>query len=444
MSELIGLDLHQDLLFLTRGRDFKWTFQNLDETTKQPTNFPSGDLFFELDTGGQQNAVQQISQTAASGGTYTLGVGGQTTGALAYDMVVQSSHDATPDITSALEGLSTVGVGNVSLTPAQLFPVWEIDLTLNAGNNELQQLVFTGVTGGTFKLGYGGLFTPVLAWNAAPSAVQTALEALTGIGTGNVAVTPITNGYQFEFIGAKADTNVDQLLVVALGIDLSQPFFIFGLTGDLNLTAKVSTVLDGSPKFTDSMVNTLNTTVNNMFNSFDSLLGVNIDYEVLSDLNTKLTVTSLKAFAESELLTFSIDVTGQLVEGFLNSVAQFLGIFDTIDVDFYWNRVFQVEFVGDLAELPQPKIVADITHLTGLNDEQAISVDVLQKGVSRWTNWPFTVDGSSASIVIEAPACDVIQARTSWQLVFKPEGEDATAGGDPLALGIVRTQGDDR
>jgi hypothetical protein len=46
---IIGTPLEADQLVLTTGRDFKWSFQNLDEFGA-PTNFPAGTLFFELQT----------------------------------------------------------------------------------------------------------------------------------------------------------------------------------------------------------------------------------------------------------------------------------------------------------------------------------------------------------------------------------------------------------
>ncbi len=51
-------------------------------------------------------------------------------------------------------------------------------------------------TGGTFTLSYGGQTTAGIAWNAAASAVQSALQALSSIGVGNVAV---SGGYNSGF-----------------------------------------------------------------------------------------------------------------------------------------------------------------------------------------------------------------------------------------------------
>lgn len=46
---VIGVDLPQDELVLTKGRDFKWAFVNLNDAGVA-TAFPAGTLFFEFDT----------------------------------------------------------------------------------------------------------------------------------------------------------------------------------------------------------------------------------------------------------------------------------------------------------------------------------------------------------------------------------------------------------
>ena len=45
----IGIRVDQDTLVLWRGRDFKWAFDNLDESG-DPVAFPAGRLYFEFDT----------------------------------------------------------------------------------------------------------------------------------------------------------------------------------------------------------------------------------------------------------------------------------------------------------------------------------------------------------------------------------------------------------
>jgi hypothetical protein len=91
-------------------------------------------------------------------------------------------------------------------------PIW-IDC---ASANEIQTVTITGTpTGGTFTLSYQGQTTSGIAYNAAAATVQTALEGLSSIGSGNVACTggalPGT-AVDVEFQGDLANTNVDVML----------------------------------------------------------------------------------------------------------------------------------------------------------------------------------------------------------------------------------------
>jgi len=49
MMAVIGVELDQDELVLTKGRDFKWAFVNLDASGAAQA-FPDGTLYFELYT----------------------------------------------------------------------------------------------------------------------------------------------------------------------------------------------------------------------------------------------------------------------------------------------------------------------------------------------------------------------------------------------------------
>lgn len=87
------------------------------------------------------------------------------------------------------------------------------------GTNEQQTVTITGTpTGGTFTLTYNGATTAAIAYNAASSAVQTALEALPNIGVGNVAVSggpgPGTP-YVLTFQNQLARQNVAQMTAAA-------------------------------------------------------------------------------------------------------------------------------------------------------------------------------------------------------------------------------------
>jgi hypothetical protein len=91
---------------------------------------------------------------------------------------------------------------------------WDPSRTSNV--NDVQSLTTVGApSGGTFALSFHGQVTSALNWNATPSDVQTALQALGGIGSGNVACTgsalpfgTITITFQGTLAGASQPTLV--------------------------------------------------------------------------------------------------------------------------------------------------------------------------------------------------------------------------------------------
>lgn len=90
-----------------------------------------------------------------------------------------------------------------------------MDFGARLTGDEIQTVTITGgPTAGTFTLTYSGQTTAGVAYNAAATAVQTALEALSNIGTGNVLVTggpgPATP-YSVRFIAALGQTDVAQM-----------------------------------------------------------------------------------------------------------------------------------------------------------------------------------------------------------------------------------------
>lgn len=91
-----------------------------------------------------------------------------------------------------------------------------------AGTSEVQTITITGTpTGGTFTLTYRGQTTAGIAYNATNTTVDTALEGLSTIGTGNVAVTggpgPGTP-YVVTFGGALASQNARPITANAAGL----------------------------------------------------------------------------------------------------------------------------------------------------------------------------------------------------------------------------------
>ena len=139
MSEdIIGIPLTPLPMVLTRGRDFVWGFENLG-TNDSPEAFPAGDLYFELDTGGQHNAIQRVGVLHANGGTYKLGFNGNYPSApdIDYNDISENPQNQPGDITDYLERVptasiqyfpqpTTVGLGNVKVSPVELYPEWRL------------------------------------------------------------------------------------------------------------------------------------------------------------------------------------------------------------------------------------------------------------------------------------------------------------------------------
>lgn len=82
--------------------------------------------------------------------------------------------------------------------------------------NEIQRLYYNSqaspvVTGnieyGIFTLTFNGDTTSDIGFADSAATIQTLLEALASIGSGNITVTATSDGFTFEFIGALADSN---------------------------------------------------------------------------------------------------------------------------------------------------------------------------------------------------------------------------------------------
>ena len=75
--------------------------------------------------------------------------------------------------------------------------------------NEIQEIT-VDATGGSFTI-TAGARTITVAYGTSAQALEVALQALTAIGLGNVAVTLMDDVYVLRFQGALSNTNVDQL-----------------------------------------------------------------------------------------------------------------------------------------------------------------------------------------------------------------------------------------
>lgn len=122
------------------------------------------------------------------------------------------------NVDAVLAGIAAAGASGAELVwfaePGTVAPV-DTEAALAAPANEVQTITIAGTpTGGTFTLSYGGQTTSAIAYNAAAAAVQTALRALSSIGSTGVTVTggpgPGTP-YVATFGGLLAGSNLAQM-----------------------------------------------------------------------------------------------------------------------------------------------------------------------------------------------------------------------------------------
>jgi hypothetical protein len=176
----------------------------------------------------EANEVDEVTVHDATGGTFAVSFRG--TGGFSEDPTTAPiPFNATAaEVQSALEGVSTIGAGNVSVSGPAGGP-WQITFIgalagLDVPNvypkaapeNDFyasfgvllgpQTVTVAGATGGTFILEYGfdlccgAVLTTPIPYNATAAEVQSALEALHTVGFGHVSVSgPAGGPWQVSF-----------------------------------------------------------------------------------------------------------------------------------------------------------------------------------------------------------------------------------------------------
>lgn len=208
-------------------------------TTAGSAHALKGSRVVEFDSNGSQLTTIQTPIAVASQAQYAVNLFAKVdsvpaAGVLTVDLVDGVGGTVIRDD----EGFqNTVQFSATALTTSQQ----SLD-ALVTGANEVQALTITGTpTGGTFTITYDGQTTAAIAYNAAASAVKTALEALSNIGTGNVACgggslpgTPVTITFQ-NAMGKR-----DVPLATADGS---------GLTGGISPAAAIALTTQGNPDY---------------------------------------------------------------------------------------------------------------------------------------------------------------------------------------------------
>lgn len=198
--------------FIIENEQFTYTGIDLTSNEKQTVTITNGN--------NDNNEVQTVTVTG-NAGTFTLTFNAQTTSSLAYNI-------SAANLQTALQGLSTIGAGNVTVTlDAGVYTITfggaladtDVASLTGTGSGGCTIAIQTTLVGGSddkFTLTFGGQTTSLLKWNSTAAEVEAALEALSSIGTGNVDVTG--NGpYIVEFKGAFAGENVALLTGTGTG-----------------------------------------------------------------------------------------------------------------------------------------------------------------------------------------------------------------------------------
>ena len=201
--------------------------------------------------------VQELNLGGATKGTFTLTLGTDTTNSISVDA---DAVITAQNIQTALESLSNIGVGNVSVV-ANGDGTFSVTFNKNLGNiellkiapgftggeaqittitegqehtavipqNEIQTLDLTAANAGTFTLSYGGYTTAAIAYNATAADIQAAINTIPDLN-GNVTVAEITapvagdptatppipssgGSFSIEFNTALAGTDVEQIVI---------------------------------------------------------------------------------------------------------------------------------------------------------------------------------------------------------------------------------------
>ncbi|AOZ61247.1 hypothetical protein SEA_DARTHPHADER_6 [Mycobacterium phage DarthPhader] len=449
----IGIEIDQDQLVLTRGRDFRWSFENLAEDGKTPVAYPAGDLFFSLDTGGEHNCVQQVEVIGADDGEYKLGYNGVKSDPIEYYKSTDTPYDLTIDIRSALENIPAIGAGNVSISSTGLNPVWHMNFTLTGvPQNEIQELSVVNLLGwlgqqlgeGQMVLSYRDTDAEApISFESNAATIQASLESIPQIGKGNVKVTSTVAGkFNIEYQGLLASRDVDQIKVRAYEKNAGD-IFGGGALGNLLTVISTKTIQNGRRSVLDGrMMDTLSQKIIEFFNLFDDKQPMTLEFVIKDNKTFTVICRSLKGYQAIDLATFDLIFSANTLKSFLGNQILLNGAINTLTVDQYWNHRYTVEFVNEAANKPHPLLVGDASGLSSSITTTPITPVVrtayVDRGQSATTLWHFLIEGTMAHLKVESEDADRIPARTRWQLVFLPEGEEV--GGEPIARGTVTEQ----
>lgn len=272
-------------------------------------------------------------------GNFTLGYNTETTGNIAWNAT-------TAAVQAALVALASLATGDVSVDRS-------------AATNEVQVLTLNGSpTGGYFTLTFNGLTTGHIAFNASEGDVRTALEALSNVGHGNVAVDA---------------HSVNEVQVVTIVGDPTTGTFTLSFDGE-----------ETAPIAWDVSAYGLETALLKL----DSIHGFDISVSKPSGQFQPYTITFKGNFAGVDVPQLVSDPSG------LSGGA---GIDVEVTTPTEGSTVYQVTFQGALAGFDFDLMTADASGLTG-GDTPSVEIDEVVDG-SR----PYLVTFTATKSGIDVP-----------------------------------------
>ena len=378
------------------------------------------------------NEKQNVTVTnAIADDKLVLTFGANSTSELAYNAT-------SAQIQSALEGLTSIGAGNVSVTDGATG--WDVEfvgdlektdvgaITGVAGKNEKQTVTVTGaVAGDKLVMTYGGNSTAEVNYNVSGAGLQTALDGIVALN-GKTSVTG-DGPYVVEFVDSLSKTDV-AAMTGACGKNEKQTITVTnGVAGDkmiltlgANSTSELNYNVSGADLQTALRALTSIGAGNCTVTGDGPYLVEFISGKAKTDMaaitgvagkNEKQTITlDVSVDGGTFTLTYVDQTTGNIPwnESTANVAIALKALSNIGDSDVAVTGVpgaWIVEFTGALAKTDVVILVGDGTNLTGTDVVKDVTVVETVKGNLASVGVVETYKGNTGTVtVVEAPKGD--------------------------------------
>jgi hypothetical protein len=340
------------------------------------TNPARMELAQTLFGGGVSGASSVFTLTGTGlGGTFTLSYGGQTTAGLAYNATAGT-------VQTALQGLSSVGAGNMTVGGNAGGP-WTINLAGSLANlaggilgltvnpagltatgpsvaTSGTTVTFSGVTGGNWTITGGGKTTAPLAWNASAPTVVAAIVAA-GLPTSYGIQYALPNCFPGVYYGFNTPYTINSSGLTGGGAatlvnaDVPSTWYVALLTTNVHPAGTHYSEPNAGATGYARAAFTNNTTNFGSSSSGSKTSGTSISFPTATGAYTVQSIalfpspTSTQAWAVIQLaspLVVSAGTTPTISGGLTFSHVPYSGHFAGAMTDFAWGKVHDLLFGG--------------------------------------------------------------------------------------------------